>query len=143
MKAIVPKIEIISNPGAIFASEIKSEKVSLVNHQVVSFVIASAIGAEAVETTVSVIGANENGEKDAVSFLIMEIGSTDAPAVQKEATISIGGKKKAKSYVVTVTADMLTGTKCNSVVLKVSAAGEKCDICGTITALYERPRYTE
>ena len=60
MKAIVPKIEIISNPGAIFASEIKSEKVSLVNHQVVSFVIASAIGAEAVKTTVSVIGANEN-----------------------------------------------------------------------------------
>ena len=55
MKAIVPKIEIISNPGAIFASEIKSEKVSLVNHQVVSFVIASAIGAEAVKTTVSVI----------------------------------------------------------------------------------------
>ena len=96
MKAIVPKIEIISNPGAIFASEIKSEKVSLVNHQVVSFVIASAIGAEAVKTTVSVIGANENGEKDAVSFLIREIGSTDAPAVQKEATISVGGKKKAK-----------------------------------------------
>ena len=48
MKAIVPKIEIISNPGAIFASEIKSEKVSLVNHQVVSFVIASAIGASGI-----------------------------------------------------------------------------------------------
>ena len=122
MKAIMPKIEIISNPGAIFASEIKSEKISLVNHQVVSFVITSASGADAVKSTVSVIGANENGEKDAVSFLIREIGNTDAPTVQKEeATISIGGKKKAKSYVVTITADMLTGTKCNSVVLKVSS----------------------
>ena len=143
MKEIMPKIEIISNPGAIFASEIKSEKVSLANHQVISFVIASATGTDAVKSTVSVIGANENGEKDAVAFLIREIGNTDTPTVQKEATISIGGKKKAKSYVVTITADMLTGTKCNSVVLKVSSAGEKCDICGTITALYERPRYTE
>lgn len=143
MKVIIPKIEIISNPGAIFASEIKSETISLVNYQVVSFVITSAAGTDAVKSTVAVIGANENGEKDAVSFIIKELGNTDAPTVQKEATISIGGKKKAKSYVVTITADMLTGTKCNSVVLKVSSAGEKCDICGTITALYERPRYTE
>lgn len=143
MKAITPKIEIISNPGAIFAQEIKSERISLVNHQVVSFVIASAPGADAVKSTVSVIGANENGEKEAVSFLIKEIETTDTPTVQKEATICIGGKKKAKSYVVTITADMLTGTKCNSVVLKVSSAGEKCNICGAITALYERPRYTD
>ena len=143
MKSICPKIEIISNPGAIFASEIKSEKISLVNHQVVSFVISSSAGTDAVKSTVTVIGANENGEKDAVSFLIREIGDTDAPTVQKEATISIGGKKKAKSYVVTITADMLTGTKCDSVVLKVASAGKECDIRGAITALYERPRYTE
>jgi len=142
MKAIMPKIEIVSEPGVIFASEIKSEKASLVNYQAVSFVISTSTSKAEAKAKVTVIGANADGEKDAVSFCIREVGKA-APSVTKEATINIGGKKSGKTYVVTVTADMLTGTKCNSVVLKVSDAGKECDICGSITALYERPRYTE
>lgn len=141
----VPKIRVESDPGAIFASAITSEDVTLKNDQTVSFLILSGAGTEATPTLKIMAKKGSSGDAVAVDFILAEVGDDTAVVggASDGQAITIGGTAGSlPAYIATITADMLAGTGYDTVYATVTKVTSST-VPGAIVAITDQPRYAE
>lgn len=139
----IPNIKIMEAPGAIWAEAVKSSDIPFQRAQSVSFVLTSGTGTAATVTCKVMAKKGTNGTPAAVDFLCGEIGKATANVDgSKGKALSIGGTSSSKSYIVTITADMLTGTGYDTVYITTTAAANST-VSGAIVAITGQNRYSE
>lgn len=140
----ISKIQILTEPGAIFASAIVSEYVGLNNYKYIDFIVSSGAGTASDITVTVKAKAGAAGTASAIPFQLNNGKGTGFTAVSATgATLNIGGSAGECGYAIyRVNADMLSHYGFDRVNVNITAVDEST-VPGSITAILYEPRYTE
>lgn len=140
----ISKIQVLIEPGEIFATAIASAYIELSNYKYIDFVIASGAGTAA-DVTVTVKGKLDiSGTAATLPFKIKIGNGTSFTEIAETGDIlNIGGSAGECGYAVyRITADDIAKAGYDRVNINVTAVAESTVSGSIITVLYE-PRYTE
>lgn len=140
----ITKIQVLNEPGAIFASAVVSAYVELNNYKYIDFIVASGIGTAADVTVTVKAKAQASGTAAAIPFQLNNGKGTIFIAVAATgATLNIGGSaEECGNAVYRVNADMLSHYGFDRVNINITAVASST-VPGSIIAVLYEPRYTE
>ena len=140
----ITKIQVLTEPGAVFATAIASDYVELNNYKYIDFVVSSGVGTAADVTVTVKAKAGAAGTAAAIPFSINNGKGTGFTAVVATGdTLNIGGSAGECGYAIyRVDADMLSHYGYDRVNINVTAVANST-VPGSITVVLYEPRYTE
>ena len=137
----ITNIQILKEPGAVFASAISSEAVKLDNYKYIDFIVTSGAGTAA-DITVTIESSNDGTNYTTLPF--KKKNSNVFSNVEKTGdTLSIGGVAgSAGNAIYRIIADDLAQLSHDRVRIKTTAAVES-EVNGAIIAILYEPRYSQ
>ena len=140
----ISKIQILTEPGAVFDEAIASDYVELSNYKYIDIIVSSGAGTAADVTVTVKAKAGAAGTAAAIPFKKNNGKGTAFTAVTAAGdTLNIGGSAGECGYAIyRVNADMLSHYGYDRVNINVTAAADST-VPGGITAILYEPRYTE
>ena len=140
----ITKIQVLTEPGEVFATAIASAYVELNNYKYIDFIVSSGVGTAADVTVTVKAKAGAAGTAAAIPFSINNGKGTGFTAVVATGdTLNIGGSAGECGYAIyRVDADMLSHYGYDRVNINVTAEANSTVPGSIIVVLYE-PRYTE
>ena len=139
---IVTKIDVLTEPGEIFASAITTDYIELSNYKYLDIVVSSGIGTAA-DTTVKVLAkAGSDGSASAIVFK-KKTTSTSFTSISVDGdTLNVGGTAgSCGSAVYRVDSADLARNGYDRIALSTTAIADST-IPGSIISLGYEPRYT-
>lgn len=140
----ITKIQVLAEPGAIFATAIASAYVELSNYKYIDFIVSSGVGTAA-DVTVTVKGKlGSSGTAAALPFKAKgENGTTFTEIAASGDTLNIGGTAGECGFAVyRITADDLAKAGYDRVNINVTAVANST-VPGSVAAVLYEPRYTQ
>ena len=140
----ITKIQVLAEPGAIFATAIVSAYVELSNYKYIDFIVSSGVGTAA-DVTVTVKGKlGASGTAAALPFKAKgENGTTFTEIAATGDTLNIGGTAGECGFAVyRITADDLAKAGYDRVNINVTAVANST-VPGSVAAVLYEPRYTQ
>lgn len=140
----ITKIQVLAEPGVIFASAIASAYVELNNYKYVDFVVASGIGTAADVTVTVKARTGASGTAAAIPFKINKGKGTEFEDIAVTgATLNIGGEAgECGNAIYRVNADQLAHKEYDRVNINITAVASST-VPGNIIAVLYEPRYTD
>ena len=140
----ITKIQVLTEPGEVFATAIASAYVELNNYKYIDFIVSSGVGTAADVTVTVKAKAGAAGTAAAIPFSINNGKGTGFTAVAATGdTLNVGGSAGECGYAIyRVDADMLSHYGYDRVNINVTAEANST-VPGSIIAVLYEPRYTE
>lgn len=140
----ITKLQVLSEPGAIFAAAIASDYIELSNYKYLDLIVSSGAGTAA-DVTVTIKGKlGANGTAAAIPFRAKSSSGTIFTNIAATGdTLNIGGTAGESGFAVyRVSADTLAKAGYDRVNINITAVANST-VPGSITAVLYEPRFSE